>query len=624
MWVWYVDPLALSQWKQCELEARTRQQRAGKLAASPSLTPQPVATDQSRSIPSQASASDLVKDAFFAKAPPEPGRVFRRDGSDLPPKVQEFDAEKDGTVIFYYLVKQAYKTFQLRTAWYDPSGALFDTFSRALDQTQGSMFTWFYTINVVKTDRIKEYPGTWTVELFIDDQPVGKYSFRLNSKADYVPRPTAKAERPRLQVGDRWIRSDGLLELARMEGDSFAFKIGADREVYTTRNQEVIKSISRGETVLSYDPPFPLFQWPLEVGKQWTYVGKQINKVASFEGTIRSIVRVVAYEDVSTPAGQFKAFKISTGRTTWWYSPEARTVVKYLTTIGGVGQDYVLVAFDRAFEQSATAGTPGRQSAGPDTRPLSVQDFRPYYTDSWAVVIGIDQYRHAQVPRLGYAVADARAVAHILPHLGFPQARIIVLEDAQATKAALEQALYGSLASMGKDDRLFVFFAGHGVTQTIKGGAEGYLLPVDADPTNLPLTGLAMRDLVQIGKRLPPKHIFFALDTCFSGYAVTRDVAVQAQASPDLVALTREPVVQILTAGTQGQRVIEERGHGLFTKHFLKGLEGWADLPGTGLTAVKLAAYIQERVVQDSAGAQTPQYGKLDGEGEFLFRPPRR
>jgi uncharacterized caspase-like protein len=86
--------------------------------------------------------------------------------------------------------------------------------------------------------------------------------------------------------------------------------------------------------------------------------------------------------------------------------------------------------------------------------------------------------------------------------------------------------------------------------------------------------------------------------------------------------LTREPVVQILTAGTEGQRAIEDGGHGIFTKHLLKGLEGWADPQGNGLTALKLATYVQERVIRDSAGRQTPQYGKLEGEGEFVFRPP--
>ncbi|PYO00057.1 MAG: hypothetical protein DMD91_11320 [Candidatus Rokuibacteriota bacterium] len=172
-------------------------------------------------------------------------------------------------------------------------------------------------------------------------------------------------------------------------------------------------------------------------------------------------------------------------------------------------------------------------------------------------------------------------------------------------------------------DRLFVFFAGHGEVRTIKSGQEGYLVPFDADPANLPLTGLPMAELAQIGRRLPVKHVLFALDNCFSGYAKRRDVVASSETS-DLAALTSEPVVQILTAGTEGQRAIEDGGHGIFTKHLLKGLEGWADPEGSGLTALKLATYVQERVIRDSASRQTPQYGKLEGEGEFVFRPPTR
>ena len=170
---------------------------------------------------------------------------------------------------------------------------------------------------------------------------------------------------------------------------------------------------------------------------------------------------------------------------------------------------------------------------------------------------------------------------------------------------------------------MFAFFAGHGTVETIKSGQEGYLLPFDADPTNLPLTALPMTELAQIGRRLPLKHVLFALDNCFSGYATRRDIAA-GSTTFDLTAVTREPVVQILTAGTGDQRAVEEGGHGIFTRHLLKGLKGWADPDGTGLTALNLATFVQERVLRDSSGQQTPQYGKLEGEGEFVFRPPAR
>jgi class 3 adenylate cyclase len=250
-------------------------------------------------------------------------------------------------------------------------------------------------------------------------------------------------------------------------------------------------------------------------------------------------------------------------------------------------------------------------------------DVSGYYRESWAVVVGVDRYAAAAIPVLSYAVADARAVAETLPRFGFAPNRTIVLEDESATREAIHRAVHGHAHAMHRDDRLFVFFALHGDVRAQWKGEEAYLLPYDADPSNLALTAIPMGELAQIGRRSPAKHVLFALDACFSGYAARRDPP-SAPAVPDLALLTRERVVQILTAGTSGQRVVEDGGHGLFTKHLLKGIEGWADPDRTGLTALRLATYVQERVMAESNGLQTPQYGKLDGEGEFLFRPPRR
>jgi hypothetical protein len=108
------------------------------------------------------------------------------------------------------------------------------------------------------------------------------------------------------------------------------------------------------------------------------------------------------------------------------------------------------------------------------------------YHDSWAVVIGVDSYTKA--PRLNYAVADAKAVTDQLVRLGFPRKNIRLLLDADATTAKIERALYQDRKEMSPNDRLFVYFAGHGETLATRTGEEGYILPVDADPDNLPLT----------------------------------------------------------------------------------------------------------------------------------------
>jgi uncharacterized caspase-like protein len=176
---------------------------------------------------------------------------------------------------------------------------------------------------------------------------------------------------------------------------------------------------------------------------------------------------------------------------------------------------------------------------------------------------------------------------------------------------------------MGPEDRLLVYFAGHGETVPVRGGEEGYFLPVDAEREALPASAVPMEDVRRIGRRVKPKHVLFLLDACFSGFSVTRDVVPTATTDAYLASAVREPVVQVVTAGRKGERAIEEGGHGLFTRRLLDGLRGLADAEGRGIiTAAQLAAWLEPRVVRDSDGRMHPQYSKLDGEGQFVFVRP--
>lgn len=244
---------------------------------------------------------------------------------------------------------------------------------------------------------------------------------------------------------------------------------------------------------------------------------------------------------------------------------------------------------------------------------------------AWALVVGINAYRYAD--RLNYAASDARAIAAVLPGLGFQDVRLLL--DEQATKADIERAIYVDFKQrMGPQDRLFVFFAGHGLTVALpRGGEEGYLVPVDGDPRSPEVTAIPMDEIRKMGKRVPAKHIFFAIDSCFSGFAISRDITPESVNEPEIAAALEEPVVQVLTAGRKGQKAVEEEGYGLFTRRLLDGLRGLADRDGRGfVTVTQLAAWLSPRVIRDSGGRQHPQYSALDGEGDFVFllRPDSR
>src|SRR5262249_10857473 len=83
-------------------------------------------------------------------------------------------------------------------------------------------------------------------------------------------------------------------------------------------------------------------------------------------------------------------------------------------------------------------------------------------------------------------------------------------------------------------------------------------------------------------------------------------------------------VMQVLTAGQKNEPVLEEDGHGVFTRKLLDGLRGFADVNGDGLiTGPELAAWMHPRVAQASDYKQNMQFGNLDGEGQFFFLLPQ-
>jgi len=118
------------------------------------------------------------------------------------------------------------------------------------------------------------------------------------------------------------------------------------------------------------------------------------------------------------------------------------------------------------------------------------------YANSWALVVGINRYRSSKIPQLEYAEADARAMAKALGRLGFPKGNVRLLLGSKATRDEVIRILEEDLnPKMGEDDRLFLYFSGHGSTTQIHRKKAGFLLAYDsvasrpasrADPLVLP------------------------------------------------------------------------------------------------------------------------------------------
>jgi hypothetical protein len=91
--------------------------------------------------------------------------------------------------------------------------------------------------------------------------------------------------------------------------------------------------------------------FPLTIGKTWT-----LDYKGTYVGGSKSISRRITYEvkgveQVTTPAGTFRAFKLESDdrsgprdyfTTTYWYSPQTRSIVKSLFDASAGGQNQAL------------------------------------------------------------------------------------------------------------------------------------------------------------------------------------------------------------------------------------------------------------------------------------------
>lgn len=208
---------------------------------------------------------------------------------------------------------------------------------------------------------------------------------------------------------------------------------------------------------------------------------------------------------------------------------------------------------------------------------------------------------------------------------GFSSANVRLLADKKATAQQIREEFFSLTTDViDPDDRVVIFFAGHGVTRTGRRGEVGYLVPVDGDPANL-ATLLRWDDLTRNSDLILAKHLLFIMDACYGGLAISR--GVQPGSTRFLKDMLQRYSRQVLTAGKADEVVSDvggpKPGHSVFTGHLLEALEGRAATSSGILSANAVMSYVYDRVSTDLHSKQTPHYGYLDGDGDFLFSAPQ-
>ena len=276
------------------------------------------------------------------------------------------------------------------------------------------------------------------------------------------------------------------------------------------------------------------------------------------------------------------------------------------------------------------------------------------FSQNLAFVVGIDRYQN--LSNLQTALNDARAFAEVLAEQHHFQIASLrenpALTDLQTLMIQMKEMIKA-------EDRVVIYFAGHGIAADGENGPSGYLVPSDANPDAVE-TFLPMDTFNQTLQELPCRHLLLILDCCFSGAFEwsTRHRAI-GKLMPRRIYKERfdrfvqDPAWQVLSSAAYDQKALDvlkntaigERGlsagsaektrHSPFAAALIEGLHGAADAKagaeGDGvITATELYLYTRDQVETASINdnekrRQTPGFFPLEkhDKGEFVFLHPQ-
>jgi hypothetical protein len=271
-----------------------------------------------------------------------------------------------------------------------------------------------------------------------------------------------------------------------------------------------------------------------------------------------------------------------------------------------------------------------------------------------AFIVGVDAYE--RVSPLQTAVSDARKLAEVLAE----KQRFDVHPPLLNASAAAMRTLLGETMArvVGPNDRVLFYFAGHGIAADGDDGPAGYLVPADADPTDV-TTFVPMAALQDALQALPCRHLLLILDCCFSGaFRWSSQTRAIGALVPKRIYKERfdrfvfDPAWQVITSAAYDQKAMDvlqgratgDRGvamgaggeaHSPFAQALFDALAGEADFrsgrEGDGvITATEVYAYIRDRVEPETLDVaqskrQTPGFFPLrkHDKVEFIFLHPK-
>ncbi len=270
------------------------------------------------------------------------------------------------------------------------------------------------------------------------------------------------------------------------------------------------------------------------------------------------------------------------------------------------------------------------------SRELMIKRENKFNGQRWAVVIGISQYQHPEIPKLKYAHRDAQAFSDFLrsPNGGaFSDDHILLLLNEQATRKNIENAMFQFLSKTDPNDLVVIFYSGHGSTL---GKENAYFVTYDANPYDFENSAFKMRNIQKaMESSIQAERVIVFADACFSGSVNTYIKGKRGPLEENLInryliemAKTRPGIISF-TSSAEGE--FSKEGwfyweHGLFTYFLISGLGGKvtdtqgrvqksvpADKNGDGIVSIgEIIEYVTSAVAKMSGDQQHPQISRTN------------
>lgn len=241
-----------------------------------------------------------------------------------------------------------------------------------------------------------------------------------------------------------------------------------------------------------------------------------------------------------------------------------------------------------------------------------------------ALVVGVSDY--AQISDLDYAHRDAAVFADFLTTNSKQKVapgNIRLLTNEEATMGTFEKAMKWLVAESQADDRVIIYFSGHGDVEKSEEGLMGFLLLHNSPPVNYPIGGACPIEYLDqtIATLTEEKkaQVVLITDACRSG-----KLAGSAIGGPRLINSVLfdrlEKIVKIMSCDSDQYSLEDElwgEGRGLFSYHLVNGLMGLADEDENGdIFLYEIEDYIRKKVRNDSRLLGKLQIPKVRGNPE--------